>query len=643
MNFLRFLCLVLVGLKLLDVVETGILSQTRLGISGRLFVRGSRKLEAHTCIIGVWEDLELQYKLKHIIRPFIALGDLHHMKVSLFLQHGGEGGLFPPYRSPLSAPDSSKYRDGIYIEPDELENDVDLELYLDPLGKVDGYGNTTLSQGADQRLKSRKGRIQPKQQFRSLSEVSGLLLSNNVTLGTLEVYSPLVNPPVNIEYITQIAIKDAFIRNSNDELILKERGLQRTIWRAVNDVRTLEAYGRCWSAVSENISKHNDQDIIVVIVGDDAVLEEEVNVTELLKKIEQKDEVITKSCNTARGHKGDQIHFIPSFSLAQAYLTLPYKLFYRKGIFNESISSMGSYLELILNLAQSGIEDRFQVDNILSYPIHSKKIKENKVGRAKKKNGGKAAFVCITGQLMRLEMENKMKHLIGPLIDCGYEVDVALVLAEGKASFQSHKIPKNTSSVPFTDRESVLRWLSNHNISLVSQNITYKAEANMPVNPQYWVQKAPHELTYATFAYYTNQVVANFRMVEGYTRCWHQVKATRKTYSLFIRSRDDMGLSNPLNMSLLHQEMGSKPRIIVTSAFRTNGGINDRLAFVSSDAARCYFNDPYIKFFDGTSLDVAMRNTESYFKRVYWHTECAEIQTTANINPRKMFNGRFLD
>lgn len=60
MNFLRFLCLVLVGLKLLDVMETGILSWKRLGISGDLLVRGSRKLEAHTCVIGVWEDLELQ-------------------------------------------------------------------------------------------------------------------------------------------------------------------------------------------------------------------------------------------------------------------------------------------------------------------------------------------------------------------------------------------------------------------------------------------------------------------------------------------------------------------------------------------------------------------------------------------------------
>ena len=217
------------------------------------------------------------------------------------------------------------------------------------------------------------------------------------------------------------------------------------------------------------------------------------------------------------------------------------------------------------------------------------------------------------------------------------------MLAEGNASFQSHKIPKNTSSVPFPDRASVLRWLSNYNVSLVSQNITYKAESNMPVNPQYLIQKFPQEQTFERLAYYTKQVVANFRMVEGYTRCWHCVQASKKTYDLFIRSRDDMGLSNPLNVSLLHQEMGSKPRIVLTSAFRTNGGINDRLAFVSSDAAKCYFNDPYIKFFDGSSLDVAMRNSESYFKRVYWHTKCAEIQTTANVNPRKMFNGQIVE
>ena len=206
---------------------------------------------------------------------------------------------------------------------------------------------------------------------------------------------------------------------------------------------------------------------------------------------------------------------------------------------------MGSCLKLILNLVMSSTENRFQVDNTISYPMKSKKTREIEVSRVNKNNEGKRVYVCITGQLMRLELENKMKNLIGPLIDSGCEVDVALVLSEGKASFQRHKIPKSTSSVPFTDRASVLRWPSNRNISLVSQNATCKADSNMPVNPQYWVQKASHEHACAMFANYTKQVVANFRMMESYTRCWHDVEASRETYSLFLRSRDDMGLSAP--------------------------------------------------------------------------------------------------
>ena len=96
-------------------------------------------------------------------------------------------------------------------------------------------------------------------------------------------------------------------------------------------------------------------------------------------------------------------------------------------MFNESILSMGSYLELISNLANSGMEDRFQVDNIISYPMHLEKIEENKrVAPISTIKSVKRAFVCITGQLLRLELENKMKNLLGPFIDSGYEVDVGL-------------------------------------------------------------------------------------------------------------------------------------------------------------------------------------------------------------------------
>ena len=645
--------LVLVGLTYFNA-ETGnfnwrpvLSSMTLRMVSSQFKIHGNRKSVAHICITGVWEDLELHSKLKHLIHPFRARGDFHQIFVSLLLQRGGEGGLFPPYRNPLSPQNSSRHVEGVYYrDPNDLETGVDLAVYLDPLGNVDSFGNTTISQAAEQRLISLEAGGHGKQQFRSLAEASDFLLSNNVSIGTLEVYSPLINPPINAEYVIQLAIAGAFVRNSQNERVLRKEGLRRTIWRAVNDVRTIEAYDRCWSAVRGTMSQHNDGDTIVILVGDDAVLKEEQNLTALLNENRQKSEVTTLLCNTARGHTDDQIQLIPSLTVAKSYLTLPYKWFYQKAMFNEQVTSMASYLRLISNIVQSRTQNEHQqVGTSISYPNQHKdttKIKGSEISLIEDYEV-KRAFVCITGQLMRLELENKMKNLIGPLLDGGYEVDVALVLAQGNASFQSHKKPKNVSAVPFADEASVWRWLSNYNASIVSKHITYPADSNIPVNPQYWLQKGSlvdqiHENFLADYT--QQQVIANFRMVESYTRCWHDVVASGKTYSLFVRARDDVGFSSPINTSLLHQELGSKPRVMVTSAFRTNGGINDRLAFVSYDSASCYFNIPFVKFFDGSNLDVAMRNSESYFKRVYWHTNCAEIQTTSGINPLKIFNGQ---
>ena len=147
-----------------------------------------------------------------------------------------------------------------------------------------------------------------------------------------------------------------------------------------------------------------------------------------------------------------------------------------------------------------------------------------------------------------------------------------------------------------------------------------------------------------SFTDYTkHQIVGNFKMVRSYSRCWLDIERNGKAYDLFVRLRDDVGFATPLNVKVLSEQgLGLKLPTIITSKFLSNGGINDRLAFVSPSSAKCYFNMPYIKFFDGSNLDSAMYNSESYFKRIYWHTRCAEIRTSSEFNPQKIFNGRFL-
>ena len=309
---------------------------------------------------------------------------------------------------------------------------------------------------------------------------------------------------------------------------------------------------------------------------------------------------------------------------------------------------MSTFLQFLPDLEARATEENY-ISNAIesSFPLeynYSSVQPQNKSGILKQGHK-KRAFVCITGQLMRLELENKMKTLIRPLLDEGIEVDIALVLGEGKARFQSHKVPRNVSAISFPDPPSVLQWLMEHNISLVSQNVTYKVASNMPVNPQYWIQRAPDsDMSEHVFIKHTNEVIlANFLMVESYARCWSNAVASRKTYDLFVRTRDDQGFDTPLDVNVLYELGVFKPaRTMITSKFLSNGGINDRIAFVSADSAKCYFTVPIIKLFDGSNLDVAMRNTESYFKRIYWHTDCANSRITDAFNPLKIFDRKFV-
>ena len=139
------------------------------------------------------------------------------------------------------------------------------------------------------------------------------------------------------------------------------------------------------------------------------------------------------------------------------------------------------------------------------------------------------------------------------------------------------------------------------------------------MNPQYLLAKAPTFInksnsTKRVETVFETQILANLKMIESYTRCWKDVVASEKGvdyYDVYARLREDVGFSGELKPTVYHN---LKPQTLVTPRTLSNGGINDRAAFVSPDAAECYFNVPYVKFYDGSHLDTGMSNTESYFK-----------------------------
>jgi hypothetical protein len=129
-------------------------------------------------------------------------------------------------------------------------------------------------------------------------------------------------------------------------------------------------------------------------------------------------------------------------------------------------------------------------------------------------------------------------------------------------------------------------------------------------------------------------------MSESYTRCWKDAQNQNKKYSLYVRSRDDVGFLEPLPESLFDDIPNNA---IIVSKCRSNGGINDRFAIVPADVAECYFNTPYVELYSGITLDVAFSNTESYFKRIFWKKNCTSYVQRQELVPYKMEKGGFLE
>jgi len=646
---------------------------------------------AFVCVTGVFEDLDLDSTMRNLVGPVRDMGYAVDLSFALQKRLGGDNGdngdgsgvggdpFFLPYREPYSfarASSQSKYREGIPVFVTDEETSLSetqrremATIYEDPIGVVDGYAVPALTEKVSSALRARG---EPK--FSNPREIREFVGLYNVTVGSLQVYQPLINPPMNAQYVNEMAIRDGFYAsndtakgngsgNETSSLRLRYSAFRRIVWRAVNDVRTLDNHDRCWKAVSKRIdavvgnagdAENGRRSIVVIRVGEDAVLAEALNERQFLEIVESdgmdgnKNLVSTLPCRTARGHADDQIEILPTLAQAEAYLILPYKRFYENGMFNRQISTLASYLEFVFKTTPDA---KRIPGHPIPYPLsvdgHVRNTTEGD-GLFKDKKD-KRALVCITGQLKRLELDNKMKTLIQPIRDDGYQVDVAFALSGGSALFQRRKIPQNTTGPTFADVGEVRRWLSDHEVPVISQNFTYTPNPNIPVNPQYWVHKGHSiknkDVDPDDFVDHTERnIVANFKMTESYTRCWNDVVASGKTYDLYVRSRDDLGFSNPLDMNSLYKEgLGSRPKTMITSYFLNNGGINDRLAFVSPDSADCYFNVPYVKFYDGSHLDIAMHSTEVYFKRIYWHTDCVKNTMTKAVIPRKMFGKEFVD
>ena len=217
----------------------------------------------------------------------------------------------------------------------------------------------------------------------------------------------------------------------------------------------------------------------------------------------------------------------------------------------------------------------------------------------------KSAFICITGQLGRLELENKMRNIIKPMRQNGYHISVAIVMSKGKPIF--------THSAAKEERYDHLRKAIEYLRSLPYVRVLNPAwTAYYPIkNPNppavYYVGLKKHDRGKLEEVF--ERAENHVRMFDSYQRCWDierkdaltqypEVELLPPAHDVYIRIRDDVGLTKPLNMTMVNQfrtfsQSKWNPKIMITSDCRTWGGINDRMAIISPAAAQEYFLNPY--------------------------------------------------
>jgi hypothetical protein len=251
----------------------------------------------------------------------------------------------------------------------------------------------------------------------------------------------------------------------------------------------------------------------------------------------------------------------------------------------------------------------------------------NKTGRV---------FVCITGQVKRLVPMHIKETILQPLLNQGYEVDIALVLSEGAAYSTNGK----RGSLSLLDTyQNASDFFSSRGFSVVTNSSATQPEHQI-VPPNYLRLM---DKTYMSESWQRARVENHARQFETLTKCYDALRLNvekryhanissdstsfpTKYYDFSIRLREDVSLQEPLGINellpLLYPGAALEETVVGTDC-RTHGGINDRMALVSREAMQNYYEGPWEFFsqldFDlnGTSSKHNVHNPESFLYYVY--------------------------
>ena len=256
------------------------------------------------------------------------------------------------------------------------------------------------------------------------------------------------------------------------------------------------------------------------------------------------------------------------------------------------------------------------------------------------------SFVCISGQLQRLELDNKLVNLLEPMKKTlGGSVYVALVMTENKAIYTKDQISEQRAQhePQFETYQEAVDYLAKRGFIVLTES-PYPHSPNPYVYEEYLQRLAQlangEKLKDPKFFDYDKRRAQNHvRQAIAGELCYRAMESSAIDFSngIIARFRDDVGFQEKLPIQNMTEWLHDPPKIppgkdlavvpklastnrptIITPYCRNWFGMNDRGAFVHPNGAYSYFMAPLLAFNSSLQLpSTRVCNHERFLRHVY--------------------------
>ena len=248
------------------------------------------------------------------------------------------------------------------------------------------------------------------------------------------------------------------------------------------------------------------------------------------------------------------------------------------------------------------------------------------------------SFVCITGQVNRLELANKIVAVLNPLRNAGYEPEIALILDDSSSTphvtnDQVIKVDYTAHEPAFATMDDAVRLLREMEFHVLTDS-PYIQVSDPILNEKYAAQL--HRKAGMDDGQHRKRAENNLRMMESWAQCHTVMTADidrSMTYDLVVRTREDTGFLQALDVEFLIRQLNgegdgdnhasvnedqdkSERKRVISNGCRYSQGMNDKFAILQRSAADTYFLSPFRAYYT-KELHPKVMSSESFIYYTY--------------------------